>query len=132
MEQATVASENGDLYAVTIRNASVHSGAITDIHQLDHTSDIITWDLAQNYPNPFNSSTAIEFRLPKTEHVEISIHNILGQKVKALFTGTYNAGSYQVIWDGTDESGLPVSSGLYVCRFRTKDCVLARTMILLK
>ena len=68
----------------------------------------------QNYPNPFNPSTMINYQLPKTSNVEISIYNLLGQKVATLVNKKQNAGTYQVEWDA---SGF--ASGVYLYRIMT-------------
>ncbi len=67
----------------------------------------------QNYPNPFNPTTQIRYGLPKTEKVELVVFNALGQKVKTLIFGFQEAGYHTVTWDGTNEAGQSVSSGIY-------------------
>ncbi len=68
----------------------------------------------QNHPNPFNPKTNISFSILKDSKVELSIYNIKGQKVKTLFCETVSAGEYSIIWNGYDESGEPISSGVYL------------------
>ena len=76
----------------------------------------ITFMLEQNYPNPFNSSTTIRYSL--TEQIptqtSVTITNILGQQVKTLVSQKQAAGNYQILWNGLDNSGKPVSSGVYL------------------
>ncbi|MFH2055308.1 MAG: PKD domain-containing protein [bacterium] len=69
--------------------------------------------LMQNYPNPFNPETRIDYALPEPAEVRLTVHNILGQTVRTLVDGYQNAGFRNVIWDGADESGVQVSSGVY-------------------
>ena len=69
--------------------------------------------LDQNHPNPFNPSTAIGFQLSAFSKVELTILNILGQKVRTLVDEEKTAGTYSVIWDGFDDAGQPVDSGIY-------------------
>lgn len=69
--------------------------------------------LHNNYPNPFNPSTSIQFSVPETSKIEISIYNIKGQKVKTVTDETYDKGNYTVVWKGVNNSGKSVSSGLY-------------------
>jgi hypothetical protein len=69
--------------------------------------------LDQNYPNPFNPSTSIRFSLPQQSAVVLKIFNLLGQEVATLIQGVRPAGSYQVIWNGRDNLGRSVGSGLY-------------------
>jgi hypothetical protein len=87
---------------------------------------------ASNYPNPFNPVTNIAYRLPEDSQISISIYNIKGQKVKTLVTGTQPAGSYNVTWDGKDESGKDVTSGIYFYKLRTQNNEITRKMLLLK
>ncbi|MDD4052638.1 MAG: class II glutamine amidotransferase, partial [candidate division Zixibacteria bacterium] len=70
--------------------------------------------LGQNTPNPFNAATAIEYHLPKHEHVRIEIFDILGRVVHMLIDEDKPAGEYRIIWDGAGQNGRPVASGIYV------------------
>lgn len=88
--------------------------------------------LAQNYPNPFNPSTTIDYRLPAGGETSLGIYNILGQKVKTLFEGFRQAGSYSVQWNGTDDRGEKVASGMYVYLLQTGEEKISRRMILLR
>jgi len=67
-----------------------------------------------NYPNPFNPKTRISFALPKQAKVTLDIYNILGQKVRTLVNGDMEAGYQSVEWDGTDDNGVGISSGVYL------------------
>ena len=91
-----------------------------------------TFTLKQNYPNPFNPTTTIKYTLPKAFHVELSIYNTLGQKVRTLVKKQQFAGHYQVQWDGRDDKGKPVGSGMYLYRLQSGDYVEIKKMILLK
>lgn len=88
--------------------------------------------LRQNYPNPFNPSTTIEYELPEAAHINISVYNILGQKVSTLFDGSRPAGMYQAVWRGTNEAGQQVSSGVYIYRIQTGKFIQSKKMILSK
>jgi subtilisin family serine protease len=88
--------------------------------------------LYQNYPNPFNPATTISFRLEQKARVNLTVYNILGEKVKVLVDGDREAGSQAVTWDGTDNNGAGVASGVYFYRFVANDQVLTRKMSLLK
>jgi hypothetical protein len=96
----------------------------------DHTSPNF-W-LGQNYPNPFNSTTHFEFELSRTDRVELVIYNIRGQRVKTLLNGAVLAGNHLVNWDGTDQSGNPVSSGVYLYRLCTGNYSQTRELLYLK
>jgi len=88
--------------------------------------------LAGNYPNPFNPSTTITFEMAQAGRVLIEIYNIKGQRVKTLTNGMYNAGSYRLIWNGEDESGNGVVSGVYFYRMTTEGYAKTLKMLLMK
>ncbi len=88
--------------------------------------------LLQNYPNPFNPFTSIEFVLFEPGWVKLEIINLLGQKVRTLLDKKLTAGQQLVPWDGRDDSGKEVSSGIYLYRIRTAGYSAARKMLLLK
>jgi len=90
------------------------------------------FSLDQNYPNPFNPRTSIRFSLPQAGRVRILVFNLLGQQVKTLVDGERLAGFYQVEWDGTDEKGVPVSSGMYFYKIEAGEYRKVNRMILLK
>ncbi|CUU09838.1 Por secretion system C-terminal sorting domain-containing protein [Candidatus Kryptobacter tengchongensis] len=75
------------------------------------------FELYQNYPNPFNIETTIEFDVPFNSWVSLKIYNMLGQEVRTLVDGLTEAGKHKVIWDGKNDSGQVVTSGIYFCRF---------------
>jgi len=88
--------------------------------------------LLRNYPNPFNLSTTIEFTVPETGFAELVIYNMAGQKVRELMSEYMIPGIHSVVWDGCDENGTPVSSGVYISRLRTGDNVFSNRMMLVK
>ncbi|RME27425.1 MAG: T9SS C-terminal target domain-containing protein [Candidatus Zixiibacteriota bacterium] len=92
----------------------------------------VGYTLEQNYPNPFNPETMIDFTLPRTGKVNLSIYNVLGQNVATLVNEELPAGYHQVRWDGRDQSGHPVASGVYLYRLVTEAGSLSRRMVLLK
>jgi hypothetical protein len=91
-----------------------------------------SFELLQNYPNPFNSTTTLEFALPARSQVSMDIVNTLGQRVKTLLDRSLPAGTYRVSWDGTNDNGQPVASGIYLYRLTTGETVLTKKMTLLK
>ncbi len=77
--------------------------------------------LAQNFPNPFNPSTVISFGLPEAANVMLTIYDILGRRVQTLVSNTsYSAGIHKLSWDGRDDAGKSLASGLYVYRLKAK------------
>ncbi len=88
--------------------------------------------LLQNYPNPFNAQTRIEFTLDTPQRVELDIFNALGQKIKKLLTGWKNEGKHTVHWNGCDERGKSVQSGVYFYRLSGQDGTETGKMILMR
>ena len=75
------------------------------------------------YPNPFNAGTRIEFSQPESGEVAITIHNMLGQKIRDLMFGRVSSGVHSVIWNGSDNADMTVSSGIYLVRLQTESFV---------
>jgi len=90
------------------------------------------FSIYQNYPNPFNSTTLINFDLPELADVELVIFNILGQRVVSLSAKKLPAGHHSVTWDGKNQDGSPVSSGVYFARLAAGDKVAVKKMILVR
>lgn len=88
--------------------------------------------LHQNYPNPFNPETWIAFDLPEAVNVNIVIYNTLGQKVKTLVNEPTAAGSYKILWDGTNDQGVRVASGVYIYTIKAGSFVEAKKMTLMR
>lgn len=108
---------------------------ITDIGQ-DETVLPNSFVLYQNFPNPFNPSTTIAFDIPllstNETTVNISVYNILGQKINELLAGTLQAGRYSLKWDGRDQSGKNVPAGLYIYEINTPNYIESKKMMYLK
>jgi len=88
--------------------------------------------LHQNYPNPFNPVTTINYELPEQSQVLINIYDILGREIRKLVNTTQDAGYKSVIWDGTDEFGRSVGTGIYLYQINTSDFSQTRKMLLLR
>ncbi len=90
------------------------------------------FSLSQNYPNPFNPETVIKYTLPEDCHVELILYNILGQKVKTLVNQHQSAGYKMVHWNGRDDEGNEIASGLYFYRIETPKYSETKKMVLLR
>ena len=89
--------------------------------------------LSQNYPNPFNPSTNIQFGLPKSDFVTLRIYNILGQEVVSIYDNCQiNAGHHTVNWNGLNDNGFRVSTGIYIYRLETNTKIISKKMILIR
>jgi len=92
----------------------------------------IDYQLSQNYPNPFNPSTKIEYSLPKDSRVNLTIYNIIGQKIITLVKEQKSVGNYSVNWLGTDKFGNIIPAGIYIYKLQTTERVLVRKMLFIK
>ena len=92
----------------------------------------ISTELFQNYPNPFNPQTRIDYQLHEKAQVKIDVYNLIGQKIKTLENKEQPAGHYSVMWDGCDELGNKVVSGIYLYQIHAGKFVKTRKMALMK
>lgn len=115
----------------------------TPCHQTAHASQTVVEDiggsqpaaflLSQNYPNPFNPSTTIRFSLPQTEKVKLEVYDIQGRLIKSLVDyELYQPGNYEVTWDGSDNNGSRVASGIYFAKMQAGKFAQTRKMNLVK
>jgi len=88
--------------------------------------------LYENYPNPFNPTTNIKYSLNETGIVKLTIHNVSGQKIRTLVSKNQTSGIYQTTWNGQNDSGLGVSSGVYFYRLRSGNACKIKKMILIR
>jgi len=88
--------------------------------------------LTQNYPNPFNIETKIQFSLAKSSRVSISIYNILGQRIRDIMDKDLPTGTHQISWNGRDDYGTTVATGIYFYRIEADDLVETKKMMLVK
>ena len=104
----------------------------TAVETSDQASVPQAFSLAQNAPNPFNSNTVIRFALPQPSQVELAIYNLLGQPVAVLVQGPSAAGTFSVRWDGRDQTGRAVTSGVYLYQLRAGEYTEVRKLLLLR
>lgn len=88
--------------------------------------------LAQNYPNPFNPTTVIRFMLPQAGHATLAVYDILGHRVRTLVDGLQPAGERNVTWDGRDDRGAAVASGIYFYRLASAGQTQTRKLTLMR
>jgi hypothetical protein len=88
--------------------------------------------LKQNRPNPFNPLTEIQYSLASEGRTELSIYNVSGRLVRTLVASPQPVGEYQVIWNGRDNQGRSVASGVYVYRLKTADFEESRRLVVLR
>ena len=100
--------------------------------QQDPEQDVGSIELGQNYPNPFNPETEISFTLPKSRMVVVKIYNSLGQEVRTLTDGQYEAGTHTLRWDGLNNQGSTVVSGVYLQRLEVDGLSVVKKMNLVR
>ena len=88
--------------------------------------------LQQNFPNPFNANTAIDFYTEEKGAVRLVLYNTMGQKVRVLVDEMRLPGAHRVVWDGLDEEGRELASGMYYYRPWTRERWLGKSMVLLR
>lgn len=91
-----------------------------------------SYSLNQSYPNPFNPEATILYNLPESGHVTLRIYNTLGREIRTLVDKAQGSGSYRVEWNGTNNQGMKVSSGVYPYTIEVNDFKMAKKMVLLK
>jgi hypothetical protein len=109
-----------------------YSYAWVDADENHHPTIPANFALGQNYPNPFNSSTRFEFAVPSRSRITITIYNILGRSVRLLADRTYDAGMHTASWDGTDDAGREVASGIYFYTMKAGNLEFSKKMFLIK
>ncbi len=118
-----------------------HGGPVGSTHHMTHaelgidenaTTVPATFALSQNYPNPFNPTTEISFTMDLTADVNLTIYNMLGQKVKVLENASLDAGTHTYTWNGQDELGQTVSTGVYLYTLTDGNQTISKKMALMK
>jgi len=122
--------EGDDYEAVSLGSDKDNADFATGIN--DQVELPKEFSVAQNYPNPFNAQTMLSFAMPEGGHVTVQIFNVLGQEVRNLYDGYHDAGFVSLIWNGHDDSGSQVSSGMYFFRIATDKDQATKRMMLLK
>ena len=122
----------GTFYLVDIRMVAARPGPGTAVLETRDPETPTVLALSQNYPNPFNPETTIRFDLPQPTEIELVIHNLAAQKVVTLVQGNRPAGSYSLRWDGRDDHGRELASGVYLYRLSTADGITTRKLLLLR
>lgn len=127
--EAMLWDENGMALPATVVKGAI---AVKARSGKPATQVVPVFTLSSSYPNPFNSTTLVPYQAGGQAHIRLAIHDLLGQEVRLLVDQVQGAGTYQVVWDGKDEQGQPVSSGVYLYRLVSQERVETRRMLLLK
>ena len=129
-ESITIQESLGNGYDITIVSGDEQyvSDMITNILEAIPAE----YSLSQNYPNPFNPTTKIDFSLPRSDDVTVTIYNLMGQQIKVLMNSNLEYGYHTVTWNGLDQLGRQVASGVYFSELRTRNFRQTKKMLLLK
>jgi subtilisin family serine protease len=119
-------------YNRRMNNIANQNHTITSVHDEESQSVPREFELYQNYPNPFNPATVIEYTLKRSAEVSVSIFDVLGRKVRSYRLGARPIGRNRLLWDGRDEDGVDVASGVYFYRIKTGIVSQTRKMVKLK
>ena len=128
LEQVRLRFTNGTVPSV---EEVVLANGVGAVHRVAAVRPQVT-QLGAGYPNPFNAQTVIPYQLSSPSQVNLVVYDILGQPVRVLESGQVEAGFHRVTWDGTDERGKALATGVYYVRLRLGDHSQTRPLTLLK
>ena len=124
------------VYGTTLQelldNVDAANAAYNPASPVSDNSPIKIFRLAQNHPNPFNPSTSIEFSVAREGHVELGVFDLSGRLIRTLVSETRASGNHTVTWDGRNDSGGAVSSGMYFYKYSSGGETTSRKMTLVK
>jgi hypothetical protein len=113
-----VSNDSNQLIGVLLDNVGIYLEHVSSVEN-PLASIPQTWELNQNYPNPFNPETRIRYGVPQEGPVQLKIYNIRGEFVTSLVNRNHQAGWYEAVWNGQNQRGIPVSSGVYIYTLST-------------
>jgi hypothetical protein len=116
----------------TVKLPTPEPDIINDVERIDEDKVVKDFLLGQNYPNPFNPSTEIKFHIARQSFVSLKIYDLLGREIKTLVSEELDNGVYIVDWNGDNNFGEKVSSGIYFYRIEAGSYINSRKMLLLK
>ncbi|OGB70089.1 MAG: hypothetical protein A2Y94_01980 [Caldithrix sp. RBG_13_44_9] len=125
--------ESGMIYFATPDSGVYRFNPVVVMLETDRQNSLTeNFQLFQNYPNPFNPETVISWQLAVGNEVQLKIYDLLGQEVRTLVNEWHEAGYHSVNWDGRDQSGNSLSSGIYLCQLTINDFQQIRKMLLVR
>ena len=130
VENATITFDNIILAGENGQELDYPDTYIYDLNSDDLLPN--TTELSNIYPNPFNPSTTIEYALNISSDVSLHIYDMQGRMVKTLVSNNQEAGDYDIIWNGINENGVQVSSGMYLVRAETAGTMRTKKLMLIK
>ena len=133
--EVEIINNGGHSAGVVLRADAIRFTLMTETALLHHPAAAMPPAeprLLGNYPNPFNASTVIRFVLPEAEKIRLEIHDLSGRMVRRLAVGGGTVGVQEVIWDGRDDAGARVATGIYLLRLQGGDFAQQRRLVLIR
>lgn len=140
IRKALTSTARADAFTGTVPNDRWGYGKVDFLAALNYVTSVDEKDDAQaapqafallpNHPNPFNPVTQIAYELPRAAHVDIAVFDMLGRKVRTLVSTSMPAGRHETSWDGRNEQGLALSSGVYLYKMQAGNFITARKLVL--
>ena len=124
-------SSDNKIFAATHGRGMFSTTIVTSVKELEVNLPG-DFELSQNYPNPFNPSTKFRYALPEGRNVKVIVYDLNGRRVAELVNNYQNAGTYEVTWNGKNDSGIQVASGTYIYSIEAGTFTQVRKMVLLK
>ncbi len=124
-------SSDNKLFAATHGRGMFSTTLVTSVREIAITTPD-KFEVTQNYPNPFNPSTKFRYTLPEGRNVKVVVYDLNGRRVAELVNNYQNAGSYEVTWNGKNDSGIQVASGTYIYSIQAGNFTQTKKMVLLK
>ena len=122
----------GALSSLRLERVSLNEGRIPVRIEGVEVETRKAYRLSQNYPNPFNPETTITYDVAKDGNVRVCVYALTGQHIRTLVDGEHSAGRYSMTWDGTDDTGQAVATGVYLCRMEAGDYSAVRKVLLMR
>ena len=136
LEEGTTLTNVSGIFNFSFGTYKIQIRDMADLGQLGIDDDFAgiarEFALYPNFPNPFNPETRIRFQLAENSDVKLMVYDVLGRKVRTLVSDRMNAGHHVINWDGLNDAGTDVASGMYVYRIKAGDFIAHRKMLLVR
>ena len=136
LEEGTTLTNVSGIFNFSFGTYKIQIRDMADLGQLGIDDDFAgiarEFALYPNFPNPFNPETRIRFQLAENSDVKLMVYDVLGRKVRTLVSDRMDAGHHVINWDGLNDAGTDVASGMYVYRIKAGDFIAHRKMLLVR
>jgi len=116
-------TNDGNLFISSMASSEIKHFQIQDVTSVENSSSKLptVFSLEQNYPNPFNPSTQINYSIPSEGFVTLKIYDIIGREIRTLVNQNQKIGNYTIMWNGINDNGVEVASGIYFYHLQVSD-----------